>query len=301
MLFFKRGPGPLVSVFIVTRKRAKSLIQALDSLISLSHNQSSIEFVIKADEDDLDTINIVRNTQTKFPFLNFKLIITPRGKGYAEMHNWLNIMAKEASGDWIFIFNDDARMKSDRWDEILLNVYGQPAWFGMDDVCLLIGKMLPNPTYGFPFLRRKVFDILGHICLSPLGDTWLYTIMVAISAYGSIPILVDHLETKGDDTREESNLIRRGLDQEIRSIEMRRLMMLDSLKLLNHMQKDRDNLVWEDTPQGDGWYWLKRKGSSIIEHAVVDKGTVQIDYPDNTMDNGEGTMIVGKWALRLKH
>ena len=54
--FFQRGEGPLVSVLLPTRGRVDGLRIAIDSLHSLAEGKFNIEYLLKIDDDDADTI-----------------------------------------------------------------------------------------------------------------------------------------------------------------------------------------------------------------------------------------------------
>ena len=59
-MILKRGRGPLVSILIPTRGRSSSLCVAIDSLYSLAFDKSSIEFLLKVDDDDVETIETIK-------------------------------------------------------------------------------------------------------------------------------------------------------------------------------------------------------------------------------------------------
>lgn len=203
---FKRGSGPLVSVLIPTRGRRQWLFEAVDSVHSLAKDPSLIEYIFKVDCDDTEAIEAACKLSTVLPC---KTLLSVRGNGYHDMHHWVNDMSRLALGDWIFLFNDDARMKTPDWDQILLNVeIRSTIWHGNDDVCLLIAPTIDRPgCTEFFFLRRKVVDVLGHLSLSPHNDHWIYTVTAAAQSAFHVPIDIEHLSGVATDlTRQESKL-----------------------------------------------------------------------------------------------
>lgn len=189
---FKRGPGPLVSIMLPTRGRPKWMCEAIDSLYSLAIDKTLMEFILKIDSDDKETIDVANRLAEVLPM---KIIVSPRGNGYHDMHHWVNDMCAIATGDWLYIFNDDARMITHGWDRMLLEAYMMVEyWHGIPDVCLLITPTPERPgATEFGFLRRRVYEILGHWSLSPHNDNWIYQVMSFIkSAYAINMIKIDH-------------------------------------------------------------------------------------------------------------
>lgn len=173
---FPRGEGPLVSVLIPTRGRPKMLCEAIDSLYSLCNNKSNVEFILRVDADDIETMNVSIKLAESLPV---KIIVAARGAGYLAAHTWYNEMCALASGDWIFIYNDDVLMKSNDWDQIILRIdpYEVYGWKGCYDVCT-IGTYIEgrHMSWEMPLIRRKIFDIIGHVSLFAWNDSWIYNI-----------------------------------------------------------------------------------------------------------------------------
>jgi hypothetical protein len=43
------------------------------------------------------------------------------GKGYDSLHEYYNELASKATGDWLMLWNDDAVMETEGWDEKIGN------------------------------------------------------------------------------------------------------------------------------------------------------------------------------------
>lgn len=180
---FPRGSGPLVSVLLPTRKRIERLLRSLDSLISLAHNPIQIEFLIKVDDDDQETLAALQGVAPLIP-TSLQAIISPRGGGYSDMHIWYNVLAAHALGDWLLIWNDDALMKTEKWDAVLAGMVLDPAiWHGVRDICCMAPSF--NGELGCTalfFLRRKVTQLLGRLSAIPHCDTWVSQMMLSINS-----------------------------------------------------------------------------------------------------------------------
>ena len=199
---FKRGMGPLVSVLIPTRKRPKHLLECVDSLWSLAIDKSLLEFVFKVDDDDEETIRVVQFISRIVPS---KAIFSLRGRGYLELGTWARQMSEVASGDWIFLFNDDARIATQGWDQFLLYSVDN-TWHGTGDVMALVAPTIGKPFNNeFLFLRHETFKILGHWDgTGPYNDNWIYHVMDMVGSVMIVPIFIRHFhEECQDEVRKE--------------------------------------------------------------------------------------------------
>lgn len=186
---FPRSKNPLVSVLLPTRKRPKNLVASMDSLLSLAVENKFIEFILRIDNDDNETIDVANKLCRILPI---KYIIAQRGSGYQELHNFYNDMARLATGDWLMIFNDDALMNTQGWDQILKNInpFNHRSFGGHKDICLVgvndginaNGFKQNDYNWAFPFVRRKLVDILGHITFKSHVDFYLYELHRALDA-----------------------------------------------------------------------------------------------------------------------
>lgn len=239
MRTFKRGDGPLVSILFPTRGRPEGLLKSLDSLWSLCRDKSLVEFIYWADDDDFATVSILRRLQETpgFPIRGF---VSPRGRGYYDMHHWVNAMAQKARGDWLIIWNDDAVMKTQDWDQVLLRCSPDSfIWHGVEDVICLVAKTVNHPgATGFFFLRRKVVKLLGQFSRIPHNDTWVTTLMRSVdSLYNLDAIEVEHLSESKDATWNEGIEARSTMEYTVHNPSGRVTKMEDALKLAHYIEE----------------------------------------------------------------
>lgn len=237
---FPRGPGPLVSVLYPTRGHPKQLAQAVDGLYSLAADKRSLEFVFKTDADDPATQMEVNR------FATLGLAVThlnsPRGLGYADMHHWVNWMAKSARGDWLIIWNDDVRVLTQNWDAVLMSVGMKDRWHGCLDVACLVAETVETPgSMGFFFLRRKVTQILGHFSRSPHNDTYVTTLMKMVDSLFFLgdALKVSHQPDEDDVVYREGAEARLSTKYTTTARGLARLKLLDALKLQDHIDADQ--------------------------------------------------------------
>ncbi|MDE2095747.1 MAG: glycosyltransferase [Patescibacteria group bacterium] len=201
---FRRGTGPLVSVLLPTRKRPESLVASIESIVNNMKDPIRIEFLLKVDDDDLATIQVCSSLSAKIP--NFHFEVSPRGAGYGDMHLWLNRLVVKATGDWVLLWNDDARMLTKYWDEGLVNAtytLGPLSLYDFSDVFAYAihiankqSSSQPNQAgdLEFALYRKKIFDILGYFSLAPQTNNWLwYALTSAGVEIHWCPVRVHHL------------------------------------------------------------------------------------------------------------
>ena len=202
---FPRTDNPFVTIFLVTRGRPHLLCQAVDSLYSLADRKDKLEFIFRADSDDLETVGVCTELTERLP--NATLVVDQRGLGYVAIYQWLNRLWKLARGDWLMIFNDDATMQTEKWDKVLENVFVK-YWHQCPDIAYIHAPTVDRHEHIFEFffLRRRVLEVLGRWALSPHADNWIWRVMSQVGSAATFPLIkVKHISDVLDDqTRRES-------------------------------------------------------------------------------------------------
>ena len=88
----------------------QSLAGSLASLESRRTGSSRVEYLVAHDPDDPPPYP---------PPPDARFWEAPERYGYQRLHEYYNALAAQARGDWLFIWNDDARMASEGWDEVI--------------------------------------------------------------------------------------------------------------------------------------------------------------------------------------
>lgn len=293
--FFPRGKGPLVSILIPTRGRPEHLCQAIDSLCSLAVDVSLLEFILKIDDDDLATQEVATKIEQKVPI---KKIISPRGNGYHDMHHWVNEMCSEASGDWLYLGNDDFRMKTQGWDHTVLNIGTDNPWPGINSCCLLY-----TPTQGRPYaqefvmMRRETYNFLGHFSLSPHCDNWAYSIMNFMGCALTLAVFVEHLsDVIKDSTRRDSEEAYKTTQSSLTSVDSKKLKIQDISKIFVHLSKTENSIRWQDTPTPGWCWWRSSKGR---ESCLVSEDFKAYFFKEGFVEREvEVAKLGGQWCRR---
>ena len=186
-----------ISVFCPTRNRKDMLIRGIDSLIDNAHDVSNVEFVLRFDRDDKETINqvvehydarrigskVISNdftwgksrfkvieTRTKKLDILMKFVVGKRhGYGFINRYNDESMFISE--GEYLLHWTDDFELMSSSkysgWDELIREGKGQNYIFFFRDAARS-GKPAVGPI-GIP---RKWFEINGRLCPNVLDDWW---------------------------------------------------------------------------------------------------------------------------------
>jgi glycosyltransferase involved in cell wall biosynthesis len=183
----------LISVLLPSRGRPKALTESIGSLLDLADRPGSIQVLVAADPDDEATL------QAELPW-QASIWTAPERYGYPRLHEYVNRIAEQADGDWLMLWNDDARMLTQGWDSVVHEQHPGVLWPWSNDI----------PTCNtFPIWPKAWTDHLGHVSLSPHCDSWIQYLGQALDRHErvDIEILHDRADLTGghdDQTRAES-------------------------------------------------------------------------------------------------
>lgn len=173
----------MISVLLPSRGRPGMLKDSLESF-----SEKDIEFLVAVDIDDPGL--------PAYKELGIPLTITKR-YGYPHLEKYYNILAKKAKGDWLFNWNDDARVYTHNIEELLADLDpNRPiiAYFGGDT--------------RFPIISKGLYKLLGRFAGGPAVDSYLHAVAVHGGAIKYVPeIDIEHLrDLMTDPTSQEKNL-----------------------------------------------------------------------------------------------
>lgn len=183
----------MISVLLPSRGRPKPLAECIGSLLGLADRPGAIQVLIAADPDDLDT------READLPW-QASTWTAPERYGYARLNEYVNRLAEQADGNWLMLWNDDARMLTEGWDTAVHEQQPTVLWPHSNDI----------PTCNtFPIWPRSWTDHLGHVSLSPHCDSWIQFLGQTLGRHErvDVEILHDRADLTGghdDQTRAES-------------------------------------------------------------------------------------------------
>lgn len=178
----------IISVLLPTRGRTHVLKRSLESLISKAADPSSMELLLGIDEDDDGIKEYIQNEVA--PMLRehgvecranvFKPL------GYENLHVYVNTLAANATGDWLFFWNDDGVMVTDGWDDVIRSHTGQFKLLAPHD------NHNGHPYAIFPIVPRDWFVLIDHLSQNAQNDAWLSHIAYMLDIFERIDVEFIH-------------------------------------------------------------------------------------------------------------
>lgn len=171
-----------ISVVFASRGRYAGLVDTIESLRDRANDNTSIEVIIAMDPDDLATQYI---KQSRFSDgITASLWVAPERYGYTRLHVYLNELAKQASGTWLMWFNDDMRMVTPGWDDVIRNHNRQAVlWPHANHV---------HHANIAPIWPKAWADRLGYASPTTHMDTYLQRLGEAVGRHDPVPIQITH-------------------------------------------------------------------------------------------------------------
>ena len=169
----------LVSILLPTRGRLESLEKSVKSLIDNAIEPEKVEILMRIDDDDevsLSNMEKIKNLHT-----HTQVIVGSRHKGYQSLHTFCNELAEQATGKWLFIWNDDAIMISEGWDFTFSDLESEgkaPALIQVGEKHKYSPESQPLFTTPFPIINKIVYEKLGHISPSYYNDTYVGLVFI---------------------------------------------------------------------------------------------------------------------------
>jgi hypothetical protein len=182
----------VISVLLPTRGRPGRLEASIDSLFSTADDPGEVEVLCAVDPDDRDSADKCRRLSKMYGRERFSAWDAPERFGYGRLHEYVNFLAGQATGDWLMLWNDDAVMRQGRqgWDTV---VHGYAP-----DRCLFMDAIYP--AVGGPGARGNIFPVwpqswyqnTGYVSLSPNNDVWISEVARRAGAEVRIPVTAEH-------------------------------------------------------------------------------------------------------------
>ena len=178
----------IISVLLPTRGRREVLKSSLESLISKATDPEKVELLLGIDDDDDGAREYIE--QEIAPMLReYKVecranIFKPLG--YENLHVYVNTLAGNASGDWLFFWNDDGIMVTDGWDDVIRSYTGQFKLLAPRD------NHDGHPYAIFPIVPRDWFTLVDHLSQNAQNDAWLSHIAYMLDIFERIDVEFIH-------------------------------------------------------------------------------------------------------------
>jgi len=160
----------LVSVLLPTRGRPELMLKSVASLLTTASNPDQIQILLKIDNDDKETYQEAYSSLQDLTS-HFKILYSPRGLGYGDLHTHVNDLCAIAEGEYLFLWNDDATITTHGWDDIIREhqdgLHGNP-------VAVIQIDNNHAWKFGFPLVHKKIYETIGYFSLNAHNDTWIH-------------------------------------------------------------------------------------------------------------------------------
>lgn len=191
------------TLFLNSRGREGQLNRFIESVEKTACVPNYIEMIITVDNDDIGSVNFVKNLQLRKSLLNFKPIIGDRPKSLCASYN---NMARQARGKYLFVMNDDVEIQTKNWDKIAWdkieefkkkNNFQDDIIYGMTSDTS-IDKPAGKTYASFPIISKKAVDVLGFFMYEEFvglgGDSSIIKIYEQVNRIVDMQeIVVDHV------------------------------------------------------------------------------------------------------------
>ena len=176
-----------ISVVFPSRERPEGLKKCIFSLLDKAKDPTRIEILVGLDSDDLinqeEFQNVIAPNLDERGVTYTAILFPPIG--YGRLHEYVNKLSAESHARWIMMWNDDAVMITENWDEVVLGYDGEFA-------LLRAESNNEHPYAIFPIVPRKWVDIVGHFSMHSLNDAWVSQIGYLLDIVVTIPVYAIH-------------------------------------------------------------------------------------------------------------
>jgi glycosyltransferase involved in cell wall biosynthesis len=153
-----------ISVLIPSRNRTIQLVNSVRQILQMATDPGRVEILLRLDCDDENSLLAYRGLRLTVPAI---AVVDDRYAGWQSNHVFYNALARQSTGDWLLLYNDDAQMLTAGWDQKLLAVEkpiaatrmlrekgGEPYHWTAKN-----GQVMGNC---FPAIRRDAVELLGQ-------------------------------------------------------------------------------------------------------------------------------------------
>jgi hypothetical protein len=132
----------------------------MKSVVENADNISDVEFLIKVDDDDIDS-GYPQMLSDQFKGINYTLFVEGRSSNLSQ--DYYNYLAKQAKGQYIWAVNDDCVLRVPQWDTIFRDLIdtnktdGKIYYFNVSVAGHSVNDFSP-----FPMVSKEFVEALGY-------------------------------------------------------------------------------------------------------------------------------------------
>jgi hypothetical protein len=260
-----------IAVLLPTRARTESLFRSVRTLFELAKHPEKIQINFAFDNNDQVGLDYFQQqvepwlTDHDIEFTAFSF--EPRG--YIRLNEYVNKMAESTSADWFIVWNDDAVMQTQDWDQEIVKYQGQ---FKL----LAFRTHRDHPYSIFPIVPKAWYDLLGYISPHQLSDAWTSQTAYMLDIFQRIEVHVLHdrhdlTGNNGDITYQNRPMLEGNPNdpRDFHSMKMNNLRLQDCARLNNYMKSQGlDGSFFENVFAGTQDPWVKLKENDTNRQMV---------------------------------
>ena len=176
-----------IAVLLPSRGRTTELTASVTRIIERAADASELQLIFGFDNDD--ELGLTHFTSMIQPWLDERDIAYQaqafESMGYEGLNHYYNYLAKQASADWLFVWNDDAVMETQDWDRVVGSYTGQ---FKV----LKVHTHNEHPYSIFPIMPRAWLDQLGQLSRHQMIDAEISQMAYMLDMIEIVDIEVTH-------------------------------------------------------------------------------------------------------------
>ncbi len=177
-----------ISILLPTRGRTQALFDSLRSLVENASDPSRVEILLGLDDDDQEPREFIQSVIASYlreHHVECRASIF-KPLGYENLNTYVNTLASAATGDWLFIWNDDALMDTPGWDDHIESHNGEFKLLAPTD------NHRGHPYAIMPIIPADWFRLMDHISLNAQNDAWVSHIAYMLDIFERIPVSIVH-------------------------------------------------------------------------------------------------------------
>jgi hypothetical protein len=152
------------SFLLPSRKRVSACTESIASICDTAVDKTCFEILLAFDDDDTESRDAVCAYCTERS-INYKVLTSER-YGYRHLHKYVNRLCEIAEGEMLWLWNDDAKILTQGWDEKI-----KP--YGTDRALDFPNR---HSVWIFPLVPAKYVKEMGHFSGQAHNDTWVQVI-----------------------------------------------------------------------------------------------------------------------------
>jgi hypothetical protein len=260
-----------ISVLLPTRGRTDALTRSVKSIVNLAADKNQLQLLFALDNDDSVGLDHYQNELK--PWLveqgvaHQAFAVDPMG--YIGLNRYYNGLAEQSDADWLFVWNDDAIMETQDWDNVVRKYDGE---FKL----LKIHTHNEHPYSIFPIWPREWYDLFGWVARHQMIDAELSQIAYMLDLIEIVDINATHdradLTGNNNDPTQKAKKTLEGnpsSPDDFHHPGFNHGRMLDCEKIAEHLKTKGHSMdFWEQVKLGKQDPWEKLKLNDINNQCV---------------------------------